>query len=389
MEVETTLALSTCDYKGPFYMFTTEQIKHEHGRSYEDIISDASDIDLGVALSSLCSALSMRFPNKSFAEGQKYAWRLLKKQPVQNGKSLLDYLKSIAQVRSYYQGDEFNLTLHTNFFQLREDLGAASSGFEKFAEIKRNGWWANGANYLLYAQLYHFTSKLDHFTLSSTVTAAPGVGIKSQHGVAGPAAKRQERNKGEGRRGVIYKLTCRDSGMSYIGQTLRDVLRRFTEHSKAFTLIGKALRRFGVDSFDIEILMVVDVPAADIDLEEAFFIMTHNTVAPNGYNGSVGNNQVHATTMMEEYKHNRKHALMLHPSKFTPLELLEYKTEVQKHVIEITRDSDSCSRSSIQVDNAESRVERANMLKRVHPDKTGRSIDDDDVQYAMQKWKTR
>ena len=81
---------------------------------------------------------------------------------------------------------------------------------------------------------------------------------------------------------MIYKLTCRNSGMSYIGQTLRDVLRRFTEHSKAPTLIGEALRRFGVDCFDIEILMIVDVPAADIDLEEAFFIITHNTVTPIG-----------------------------------------------------------------------------------------------------------
>ena len=247
-----------------------------------------------------------------------------------------------------FRDGKFELTLRTNFFQLKEDLGDREGGFEEFAGIKRNGWWANGANYLFWAQLYHLTNKLDHFTLRGTATR----GVERQN--APSSVKRQKRNADNTRRGVIYKLTCRESRMSYIGQTLRNVRCRLAEHHRATTLIGAALRNYGMNSFDIEILMVVDA-AVDIDLEEAYYIITHNTVTPHGYNGSVGNNQMHANEILEKHRQNSNQTLMTHPSTFTEDDLREYLE----------------SSSSTGADAAASRPERASALKSVHPDKTG------------------
>jgi hypothetical protein len=380
-EITTTLALSTFDYKGPFVAFTREQIQREHGRSYEEIISsDAPYASLNDALTHLCSDLQLRFPEKKIEHGQKYARQLLEAQPVHNDKCLRDYLESLDEVRPYFRDGVFELTLRTNFLQLKADLGDKNNGFEKFADVKRNGWWANGANYLLWAQLYHFTGKLDHFTL----TATPTWGVERH---VAPSAKRPKRNAEQTRRGVIYKLTCRASGMSYIGQTLRDVLRRFAEHEKALTLIGEALRRYGMSSFDIEILMIVDVPAVDIDVEETHFIIEHNTVTPNGYNGSVGNNQVHANRVLEEHRRNARQTLIIHPSALTEDERFNYDIEIRQHMNNIRQKFESlASSSSTSADPAASRGKRASMLRSVHPES---ALGDDRYHNAIQQWKTR
>jgi hypothetical protein len=96
--------------------------------------------------------------------------------------------------------------------------------------------------------------------------------------------------------GCIYKLTCRSSGKSYIGQT-RDtkmkagrpysygIVGRWNDHvsCKSTTPLGCAITEHGSESFKVETIES-GIPEANLDEREAYWIATLNTVVPNGYN---------------------------------------------------------------------------------------------------------
>lgn len=54
--------------------------------------------------------------------------------------------------------------------------------------------------------------------------------------------------------GVIYKVTNRLDGKIYIGQTRVSVKKRFKEHARADSLLGKAIRKDGIENFIAEVL---------------------------------------------------------------------------------------------------------------------------------------
>jgi group I intron endonuclease len=87
---------------------------------------------------------------------------------------------------------------------------------------------------------------------------------------------------------IIYCLTSPE-GKSYIGQTERTFDIRWAEHVRdaktgetKCRAINAALRKYGVDNFTKEILLITN--ASFIDYYERLFIATYNTIAPNGYN---------------------------------------------------------------------------------------------------------
>jgi group I intron endonuclease len=101
-------------------------------------------------------------------------------------------------------------------------------------------------------------------------------------------------------RNVIYCITNRLTAKRYIGQTRELLWDRWRGHRnaalgapeqsyRARTAIGKAMRKYGVDNFDLSILEICANPD-DLDARECYWIATFGTMKPHGYNLSAGGN---------------------------------------------------------------------------------------------------
>ena len=88
--------------------------------------------------------------------------------------------------------------------------------------------------------------------------------------------------------GVVYRITNKLDGMSYVGQTTRSVEGRFKEHSRyKKSHIGNAIRKYGAENFTIEILDVCETPE-QLNERERFRIAELDCQHPNGYNYTDG-----------------------------------------------------------------------------------------------------
>ncbi|MBR1805456.1 MAG: GIY-YIG nuclease family protein, partial [Selenomonadaceae bacterium] len=87
--------------------------------------------------------------------------------------------------------------------------------------------------------------------------------------------------------GVIYKITNTDNGKIYIGQTTRTVEERFQEHMDSPFLIGRAIRKHGVDKFTIEVIATCETKE-ELDAQEIRFIAEYDCITPKGYNCKTG-----------------------------------------------------------------------------------------------------
>ena len=88
--------------------------------------------------------------------------------------------------------------------------------------------------------------------------------------------------------GCVYRLTNLVTGKTYIGKTVC-FKRRMYEHkrSKSKTYLHSSIRKHGWDNFKKEII-IDDVPEEDLSNLEISYIEVENTVAPNGYNLTLG-----------------------------------------------------------------------------------------------------
>ena len=88
------------------------------------------------------------------------------------------------------------------------------------------------------------------------------------------------------RQPAIYIITNKINNKKYIGQT-RNPERRiglhFTKscHNK---LLKAAVKKYGKDNFNIDIIYFADLSDKEIDDMERWYIKTNNSLAPNGYN---------------------------------------------------------------------------------------------------------
>ena len=83
---------------------------------------------------------------------------------------------------------------------------------------------------------------------------------------------------------VVYKISNRINGKSYIGRT-KDLERRIKEHiNKAHcTALHRAIKKYGIENFAISVLF----EGQDFDemvQAERELILSHGTMTPNGYN---------------------------------------------------------------------------------------------------------
>ena len=100
--------------------------------------------------------------------------------------------------------------------------------------------------------------------------------------------------------GFIYKITNKTNAKSYIGQTKRDYNVRIHEHFRdAYrpksltynTLFHRAIRKYGINNFDITILEQCE--NNQLDAREQYWIEFYSSF-PDGYNMNAGGNQVNA-----------------------------------------------------------------------------------------------
>lgn len=83
--------------------------------------------------------------------------------------------------------------------------------------------------------------------------------------------------------GFIYVLTF-PSMKSYVGQTTRNLAKRFAEHQQDdnhSVLLKRAIDKYGWDSVTI---ITNEMPDEELDDQEEFLIDSLRTLSPNGYN---------------------------------------------------------------------------------------------------------
>lgn len=96
--------------------------------------------------------------------------------------------------------------------------------------------------------------------------------------------------------GFIYKITNKENGKIYIGQTTRNVQIRWKEHIRhsrqlntihSYCHLYRAMRLYGIDSFSIETIEECD--NALLNAQEEFWILYYKSYDRNiGYNMTMG-----------------------------------------------------------------------------------------------------
>ena len=97
----------------------------------------------------------------------------------------------------------------------------------------------------------------------------------------------------------IYKLTHKESGKIYIGQS-KHLKRRLNEHRRceksndkegSQSVVRRAIKKYGFDAFDFEIILYCD-EGEYMNLMETKLIQFYDCLVPKGYNVRDGGNKV-------------------------------------------------------------------------------------------------
>ena len=82
---------------------------------------------------------------------------------------------------------------------------------------------------------------------------------------------------------VVYKITHLDTERCYIGQCIGDVKARWRSHKASDTHLGRAIKKYGVESFSFEIIDTAD-SIAELNEKEIKYIAKYSSIMPNGFN---------------------------------------------------------------------------------------------------------
>ena len=118
--------------------------------------------------------------------------------------------------------------------------------------------------------------------------------------------------------GVIYKITNIKTNKIYIGQTIKTIEDRFLGHVKAANKgcnfkLSRAIRKYGVDNFKIEIIDVAE-SKCELNEKEIFYINKYNSNV-DGYNmtsGGEGGDTYQCKTEQEMLEISKKISKALH-----------------------------------------------------------------------------
>lgn len=87
---------------------------------------------------------------------------------------------------------------------------------------------------------------------------------------------------------IIYKIQNKINNKIYIGQTTRTLDERIGEHKRKNSLISRAIKKYGIDNFDINIIdnaRTID----ELNKKEIYYIKLYDSIS-NGYNLCDGGN---------------------------------------------------------------------------------------------------
>ena len=87
------------------------------------------------------------------------------------------------------------------------------------------------------------------------------------------------------KKNVIYKYENLDDGKIYIGKTVQELCKRLRQHtySKGNSPLDKAIKKYGLEKFDIEVIAEADTEE-ELNSLEMFFIEFYGCKIPDGYN---------------------------------------------------------------------------------------------------------
>jgi len=86
---------------------------------------------------------------------------------------------------------------------------------------------------------------------------------------------------------IIYKLKNKINDKIYIGQTIKKLSERISGHIKSNSPIGRAIRKYGLESFDISIVDIAE-DKNTLNEKEKYWIKFYDSKVPNGYNLASG-----------------------------------------------------------------------------------------------------
>jgi len=92
---------------------------------------------------------------------------------------------------------------------------------------------------------------------------------------------------------IVYKITNKVNGKTYIGQTITSLNERWKNHcakSSSCRALSNAIAKYGRENFTKEIVDFAD-SLEDLNKKEEFCINKFNSLAPNGYNLKTGGDQ--------------------------------------------------------------------------------------------------
>lgn len=82
---------------------------------------------------------------------------------------------------------------------------------------------------------------------------------------------------------VIYKIQNRINGKIYIGQTNKTADSRFKSHRNSRVILGKAIRKYGTENFDVSVIDTADNRPL-LCAKEMYWIEKYKSKHPKGYN---------------------------------------------------------------------------------------------------------
>jgi len=90
--------------------------------------------------------------------------------------------------------------------------------------------------------------------------------------------------------GIVYLYRNKINGKCYVGQTIQSVKQRHKSHLKNRYAIGCALRKYGVDNFEISIVEHCN-SQDELNDAESYYVQHYRSLYPNGYNLTTGGGQ--------------------------------------------------------------------------------------------------
>lgn len=86
---------------------------------------------------------------------------------------------------------------------------------------------------------------------------------------------------------VLYKVSNLVNGKVYIGQTRQKLHKRINAHKIADTYLGRALRKYGMDNFKVDVIGEFD-NSGMLNEAERIAVEYYKCIIPNGYNAIPG-----------------------------------------------------------------------------------------------------